>query len=289
MIVYIYSRLQSVERIREPELETKTDVENGERRKLALIIGNNEYQKCQLLNCVNDAIDLSNELKRIGFIVITKTNLNYVDMERAMKDFVASIRSDDLVLFFFAGHGVQWEDQNFLIPCDEDQIEEEFDLKYRATNAQQVLERMSARKPFVIVYLLDCCRQYWLPNQTRSRSLTNLSRGMAPMKILAGSLIAFACAPGAVAKDRAMNGRNGIFTYHLLQHITKPGENILLIMVDVTNAVANETNETQIPYVTSVLRRRDVYLVPPKSPEPSSNIDVSRIIIDGQYPFHLRS
>lgn len=269
----------------EPICEATADTGNNERRKLALVIGNNEYRKSELLNCVNDAIDLSNELTRIGFIVTTKTNLNYEGMERGIKDFVASIKVDDLVLFFFAGHGVQWEDQNFLIPCDEDQIEEKFDLKYRAINAQQILERMSARKPFATVYLLDCCREYWLPNQARSRSLTNPSRGMAPMKVMAGSLIAFACAPGAVAKDRAMNGRNGVFTYHLLQHITKPAENILLMMVDVTNAVANETNETQIPYVTSVLRRRDVYLVPPKSEEPSSNIDLSRMIINGQYPF----
>jgi hypothetical protein len=114
------------------------------------------------------------------------------------------------------------------------------------------------------------------------------------MKAFAGSVIAFACAPGTVAKDKAINGRNGVFTYHLLQHITKPGENILLMMADVTNGVANETKETQIPYVTSVLRRRDVYLVSPEWQKTCSNAVMSSVTevsmnstINGQYSFHL--
>jgi uncharacterized caspase-like protein len=115
-------------------------VKNTEQRKIALAIGNNEYQTTRLSNCVNDAIDLSNELKKIGFIVTTRTNLNYEAMDKAIRSFVASIQSNDIVLFFFAGHGVQWEDQNFMIPCDENQMDEESDLKYRAINAQQFLE-----------------------------------------------------------------------------------------------------------------------------------------------------
>jgi len=105
----------------------------------------------------------------------------------------------------------------------------------------------------------------------RNRDI-NSSRGMAPMSAVAGSLVAFACAPGKTAKDEALNGRNGVFTYHLLQHISKPGEDILNLMRDVTDGVANETNETQLPYMTSALRKRDIYLVPPSMPQKSPKI-----------------
>ena len=188
-------------------------------------------------------------------MVTTKINLNYEAMEKEMRTFAASIKSDDLVLFFFAGHGVQWEEQNFLIPCDDDRIEEGLDLKYRATYAQQFLERLSVKKPFVIVYLLDCCREYGLPTETR---------GMAHMKTLPDSVIFFASTPGTVAKDRLMNGLKSVFTRHLLQHIAKPGENILLMMTDVTNGVANETKGNQMPFFSSALRTKEVYLVPPE-------------------------
>jgi uncharacterized caspase-like protein len=244
---------------------------SGERRKIALLIGNNQYKRSPLSNCVNDATDLSNELKRIGFYVTKSTDLIHEEMEKRIRQFANSIMSGDIVLFFYAGHGVQWEDQNYLIPCDNDRIENPIDYRYRATNAQHILESMADKKPFVIIYLLDCCREYCLPSMARNRGI-NLSRGMAPMSAVAGSLVAFACAPGKIAGDKALNGRNGVFTYHLLQHITKPGEEILNLMRDVTDGVANETNETQLPYLTSALRKRDIYLVPPSMPQTSSKI-----------------
>jgi uncharacterized caspase-like protein len=238
-----------------------------EPRKIALLIGNNNYTKNPLVNCIHDAMDLSLELEKAGFLVTKKTDLNYEAMDRAIESFAASIRPDDFALFFFAGHGVQWEDQNYLIPCDDDRIMDSTDLKYRATNAQRALELMSDKDPFVIIYLLDCCRTYWLPNLARNRAMS--TRGLAVMPALGGSLVAFACAPGKTAEDAAPNGRNGVFTYYLLQHITKPGENLAMVLTDVTDGVATETNNTQIPYYTSALRGKDIYIVPPRMQDPS--------------------
>ena len=233
-------------------------------RRIALLIGNNKYTQNPLQNCVNDAKDMSAVLDRVGFHVTTKTDLAYEKMENQLEEFAGNIKSQDFVLFFFSGHGVQWEDQNYLIPCDDDRIKDWSDLKYRATNAQRFLELMSNRKPFTIVYLLDCCRTYCLPSIARSKDRGNMSRGMALMPASGGSLIAFACAPGKTALERASNGRNGIFTYHLLQHITKPGERVTDVMIDVAGGVAAETNGKQIPYTTSAILTRDFYIVPPK-------------------------
>ncbi|CAF0970806.1 unnamed protein product [Adineta steineri] len=258
---------------------------SSEPRKVALLVGNNNYNKSPLTNCVNDATDLSIELKKVGFSLTTQTNVNYEDMDRGIENFTDDIRPGDFVLFFFAGHGVQWEEQNYLVPCDDDRIRNSTDLRYRAVNAQRALQLMFDKDPFVIVYLLDCCRTYWLPSLTRSRAMEISSRGMAPMSATGGSLIAFACAPGTTAVDVSSNGRNGLFTYHLLQHITKPGENITMLMIDVTQAVATETNSKQIPYTTSSLRRRDVYLVAPTTQNPHPNLLVPKV---AQFSFNSK-
>ncbi|CAF4735971.1 unnamed protein product, partial [Rotaria socialis] len=134
------------------------------------------------------------------------------------------------------------------------------DFKHRAINAQRFLDLMSDKNPFVIVYLLDCCRTDMLPNMTKTKASYASSTGLAAMSAKAGTLIAFACAPGAVATDTAKNGRNGMFTYHLLQNITRPEEEITLLLIDVADGVAKDTNERQIPYTTSALRQRGIHL-----------------------------
>ena len=243
---------------------------SDERRRVALIIGNNRYKNSPLANCVNDATDLSNVLRRVGFDVSTHIDLTYKDMDELIEHFIDSIKSDDIVLFFFAGHGVQWEDQNYLLSCDDNRIEHVDHLKRRAVNAQHILKDMSLKAPFVIVYLLDCCRNYLLPSKARDRG-DNSSAGMAPMHAVAGSVVVFACDAGKTAKDQAVNGRNGVFTYHLLQHITTPGEDISNLMRDVTDGVQNETHDTQIPFVTQSLRKRDICLVPRSMATEGSN------------------
>ena len=251
-------------------------------RRIALLIGNNKYTLNPLQNCVNDAKDMSAALSRVGFHVTTKTDLAYEKMDKQIEEFAGNIKSQDFVLFFFSGHGVQWEDQNYLIPCDDDRIKDWSDLKYRATNAQRFLELMSNRKPFTIIYLLDCCRTYWLPSIARSRDPGNMSRGMAPMSASGGSLIAFACAPGKTAADTAPNHRNGVFTYNLLKHITKPGEKVTDMMIHVTDGVATDTGDKQVPYTTSAIRRHDVYLVPPTTVDFPPNPKISgkfRIVV----------
>ncbi|CAF5131886.1 unnamed protein product [Rotaria magnacalcarata] len=191
-------------------------------------------------------------------------------MGRGIRDFVASIRSNDIVLFFFAGHNLQLDDQDFITACDEERIAE-VSSNYVPMNAQELLEQMSARNPFVIVLLLDCSRDHWFLNQAKVRSLIDSSKSMVDMKPLSAYMMAFTSAPDTVILDETIHERNGVFTYHLLQHITKPGKNIRQLIVDVTNAVARDTKKVQIPYVTSALQGRSVYLVSPERHESNSN------------------
>jgi uncharacterized caspase-like protein len=229
-------------------------------RKLALIIGNNEYSKNKLQNCVNDATTLAETLKGVSYTVNLQKNIGSTQMYNCIKTFAKSIQPADFIIFFFAGHGVQWGDQNFLLPCDNDQIENGHDMQRFAINAQWAVDQMADMNPHVVIILLDCCREYWLPKQ--GRSVDQSVGGLQQMRAPPETLIAFACAPGAITPDRTLNSKNGIFTKYLLKHITTPGIDIDVILRRVAKNVANETNNKQQPFRVSSLTEEDVYVVP---------------------------
>ncbi|CAF1148508.1 unnamed protein product [Rotaria sordida] len=232
------------------------------RRKLALVIGIGEYEHCQELeNPENDANDMSSALESIDFIVTKKLHLKRAEMKHAIIDFEESIEPDDMVLFYFAGHGIQWEDQNYLIPKDSPTLNDT-NLNNSAIKAQAILNTLSDRNPYVTIFLLDCCTSYHLhnpevdarnPNASVSKSV-----GLKPMH-KAGSLVAFACEPGTIAIE-GRGQRNGLFTKHLLQHITTANEDIQMILRDVADGVIKESKSSQIPFVSASLSKKDIYL-----------------------------
>jgi uncharacterized caspase-like protein len=200
----------------------------------------------------------------MGFTITVETNVNFFKMRQTIDDFADQISSNDLVVFFFAGHGLQWNDQNYLLPIDTNRITKKEHLKDRAINAQSTLNLMSAMEPYAIVFILDCCRDYCIKNEalrgagTRGGSLPQT--GLANMSAPAGSLVAFACAPGETTEDVASNGLNGLFTFHLLEHIAKPNVSVEDILCDVCNGVVTETDGRQTPHRVSSFRYRNISL-----------------------------
>ncbi|CAF1389549.1 unnamed protein product [Rotaria sordida] len=242
-------------------------------RKLALVIGIGKYEYYEeLKNPENDANDMASTLESIGFIVTKTLNPRKTDLRHSLIDFEESIESDDMILFYFAGHGVQWEDQNYLIPKDTPKLNGA-DLSKSAINAQDVLNSLSDRKPYVIIFLLDCCRKYHLRNpDINARSRDGSDGKSAGLKAMykAGSLVAFACAPGTIAIEKKEE-KHGLFTKHLLKHITKANEDVQLILRDVAKGVAEESKSRQIPFVNAALLERDIYLCDQsRNPAPGS-------------------
>ncbi|CAF1050695.1 unnamed protein product [Rotaria sordida] len=226
-------------------------------RKLALVIGIGDYESGAILhNTTNDARDMSSKLNSIGFICDgPKLDLAHTDMELALVIFKHSIREGDLILFYFAGHGTQWEDQNFLIPKDDVNIEA-INIHNRAILIQKFLDDFNDRHPFATIILLDCCRVYHLRNPQLVAALTRAknanvpkSTGLKQIDGKAGMLIAFACAPGTIAND-GTNDKNGLFTKHLLEHIGTPNKDIRMVMAAVTKGVMADSKLKQIPSVT---------------------------------------
>ncbi|CAF4815532.1 unnamed protein product, partial [Rotaria sp. Silwood1] len=137
---------------------------SGARRKLALVIGIGKYEhRDKLQNPENDANDISSTLESIGFIVTKKLHLKCAEMKHVIIDFEQSIEPGDMVLFYFAGHGIQWQDQNYLIPSDIPSSNGTA-LRKSAINAQDILDTLSDCDPYVTIFLLDCCRNYQLRN-----------------------------------------------------------------------------------------------------------------------------
>lgn len=217
-----------------------------ESNHLALVIGNADYRTSPLKNPVNDAFDMAQTLRTLGFEVIHKEDADQRAIENAISEFGRQLRKQGGVgLFYFAGHGIQVNGRNYLIPIDAE-IETESDVRFEAVDAGRVLGKMEDAGNDLNIVILDACR-----DNPFARSFRTSSKGLARMDAPKGSLIAYATAPGSVAADG--EGRNGIYTKYLLKHMTTPGLKVEEVLKQVRVDVINETKEKQIPWESSSL------------------------------------
>lgn len=212
----------------------------------ALVIGNSNYKVSPLRNPVNDANDIAEVLKGSGFKVELLTNANQRQIESSIKKLGKTLKGGGVGLFYFAGHGVQMDRINYLIPVDAE-IETEADVKYEAVDANRVMSQMQEAGNEVNLVFLDACR-----NNPYERSFSrSAQQGLAQMDSPVGSLVAFATAPGSVAADG--NGRNGVYTKHLIKAIERSGLEIGMLMRSVRTNVRKETSGKQVPFELSSL------------------------------------
>jgi hypothetical protein len=175
-------------------------------RGRALVIGNAAYDEAPLRNPVNDAEAMASTLGELGFTVTLKKNITQREMEQAITAFANPGQSGDVGLFYFSGHGMQAQGQNYMLPLKA-QIDSEADVRYRAVPAECVLARMEEAGYRLNLIILDACR-----NNPYARRWKSVIKGLALMEAPVGSLVAYATAPGKVADDGV--GRNGVYTSH---------------------------------------------------------------------------
>lgn len=220
----------------------------SDKPKVALVIGNSSYEYKPLDNPTNDAKDIADTLKNIGFDVDFKKNLNKRGMDDAIGLFVKRLtrQPGSVAFFYYAGHGVRVEGQNYLIPVDNDKIASETDVKYAGVDATRVLENMRASDTYLNIMVLDACRD----NPYRSVTRGGLARGLAPMQ-QDGSIIAFAAKDGQTASDVSSSGRNGLYTSHLVKMLKRAYQQKMRIddmFTEVRNAVKQESKDSQEPW-----------------------------------------
>ncbi len=226
-------------------LQAQTTDASGERR-IALVIGNSDYLHGPLTNPVNDARSMARVLRNAGFEVILGENLsNKTEMKRLIRDFGFKLAKGGVGLFYYAGHGLQVEGFNFLVPVNA-VINNEAEVEYEAVDAGFVIAQMEAAQNRLNIVILDACR-----NNPYARSFRSSKQGLSGMNAPTGTLIAYATAPGSVAIDGS--GVNGLYTQELLAQINKPDLQIEDVFKNVRAQVVAKSNGLQTPWESSSL------------------------------------
>jgi uncharacterized caspase-like protein len=232
----------------------------GPARRVALVIGNGAYENAPALpNPANDARAMAGMLRRVGFEVLEGVDLDREAMEELLARFEERAREAEAALAFFAGHGVQVDGRNYLLPIDA-RLEQKADLR-RQIQADWLVEDAGRAKRLALV-ILDACRDNPL-----ARSLQASGRGLGVGRGLAqiqdqppNTLVAYATAADATAADG--EGANSPFTAALLEHLPTPGLEIGLALRRVRDAVIARTGGEQQPFTYGSLGGEEFYLAP---------------------------
>ena len=202
--------------------------------RIALVIGNSDYPVSPLRNPVNDANDIANRLQELGFEVIHYENTTHLQMENAVREFGNLLDEiKGIGIFFYAGHGLQVNGRNYLIPVDAD-IQDETEVKHKALDVDFVLGKMELAQNNVNLLILDACRNNPFERSFRSTS----SRGLAPMNAPSGTVIWYATRPGKVASDG--QGRNSPFTRNLLSTLNQRNVEARKVISQIAVSMRNE-------------------------------------------------
>ncbi len=225
-----------------------------QQRRVALVIGNGAYRHAPPLpNPPNDARAVASALKGIGFEVVEGTDLDIEGMRAAIGAFERALGRDAGVgLVFYAGHGMQVDGENYLIPVDA-ALETSSDLKFKTVAATWLLDEVlgSGLEGRVSIVMLDACRDNPLTRSFARRTRSATGSGLADITAADGAYIAFATAPGNVAEDG--RGANSPFTTAILRNLARPGLEINSMMNAVRGEVYAQTGKRQRPYATSAL------------------------------------
>ncbi len=217
--------------------------------RIALLVGNADYKHGgQLANPVNDVKALESVLKNdCGFHTILHENLDQKEMKKSIDDFGSRLSGYQVRLFFYAGHGVQVNGRNYLIPVDAE-LKSEKQVEYDCIDASRVLSQMEKKESGTNIIILDACRDN--PFE-RSWSRSARGKGLAFMDAPDGYLIAYATSPGKTASDG--DGENGLYTSALLKHISTSNISIMEMFMNVRNSVKKQSGGLQVPWEATSL------------------------------------
>jgi caspase domain-containing protein len=233
-------------------------------QRVALVIGNGAYRSVpELRNSRNDADDISEQLKRLGFAVIDGRDLDRSAMQSALGRFAQRLRGSDAGLVYYSGHGLQINGQNFLVPVDLKMDSGAF-TPFEMVKLDDVVEALSYTDG-VRLLVLDACRDNPFANslaQNKGSRGAGTTRGLAKIERSQGMLIAYSTQPNAVAADG--NGRNSPFTAALVREMQVPGLEVATVFRRVAVNVNRETGGEQTPEL-SVSLLQDFYLNPQES------------------------
>ena len=236
----------------------------GESR-MALVIGNRDYRSLHSLkNPINDVRDMAKILRKKGFFVFLLENASQWKMEQEIIKFSKRIRREKGVgLFYYAGHGVEVEGVNYLIPSDVRIPSIDF-VKSKTVSVDSIISSMEHAQNRFNILILDACR---------SNPFGRGGGGLAPVNSATGIYVAYATAPSKIAEDGA--GKNGLFTLYLKKYINQSGLKIEEVFKKVRRAVRRASDNRQTPWSISSVEGDFYFTLPTlkSKPKPQSVIE----------------
>ena len=254
-------------------------------KRVALVLGNSAYRNvAPLANPVNDSARIASTLKDAGFDVVdSRRDLSAADTRRALRDFADRSRDADIAVVYYAGHGIEVDGGNYLIPVDA-RLERDTDVYDEALSLDRVLVAIEPAKKLRLV-ILDACRDNpFSRSMKRTVASRAIGQGLAKVEPTSPNvLIAYSAKAGSTAADG--DGQNSPFTTALSHHLTKPGLDVRRAFGFVRDEVLKTTGNKQEPFVYGSLGGEDVPLVParpapaaaaPATPAPSAQAEARR-------------
>lgn len=237
-------------------------------RNIALVIGNSAYKNvARLANPANDAAVIADVFKKAGFETVeARRDLSVSDLKRVLRDFGDKARDADIAVVYYAGHGIEVDGVNYLVPVDA-VLERDADVEDEAISLDRVLRALDPAKRLRLV-ILDACRDNPFKQMKRTLGTRSVGRGLAKIEPTnTDTLIAFAAKAGSTASDG--DSRNSPFTTALANNIATPGLDLRLALGKVRDEVIKATGNRQEPFVYGSLGGDTVALVP-KAVDPNA-------------------
>lgn len=224
-------------------------------KRVALVIGNSAYANAPALaNPVNDASDVAEKLKAMGFEVTLGLDADKRALESKLREFSSALEAADAAVLFYAGHGLQIGGRNYLVPIDA-KLARERDVEFETVSLDFILRQMELeRASKTNIVFLDACRNNPLARnlaRTMGTRAVGVGSGLAETVAGVGTFISYSTQPGNVALDGS--GRNSPFAEALVKRIREPGKSLTSLMIDVRRDVVSVTEGKQVPWDHSAL------------------------------------
>ena len=255
-----------------------------EEKRLALVIGNSNYDSiAKLSNPVNDAKLIAKTLDSLDFEVILATDLDKNDFMSKVVEFGKKRADYDVGFVYYAGHGVQINGENYLLPTNQN-FDKEWKIEEYAVNVNRIMKYLTALTDQVNILILDACRNNPWEGNFRSVGGSN-NGGLAKIPAPTGSLIAFSTDAGAIAADGV--GENSIYCKSLVENMLLENTTLDQVFRNVRTDVLRESNEKQRPIESSQLTGQAFYLV--KSNYKKTFESVQEILNNFSSPYYVET
>lgn len=229
-------------------------------KRVALVIGNSKYVNNPLTNPANDAHEMAKVLRIAGFTVTEQYDQNADQFNNLVTDFAGTIKEPNTVaLFYYAGHGVQYKEKNYLVPIGADNLKVEDQIEYSCIPLERITSKMQDANNKLNIVMLDACRSIAVTRGTRKlqNGLANTDYNNTPELY-----IEYATGPGRVADDRP-GSKNGLFTESLLKYIAQ-GVELKDLFYKTAKEVKEKSNGAQLPIISGIVTQ-DFYFSPPST------------------------